>query len=154
MMTLRRLWRPRNALALASASARRTPSADNTTQVISTLGCSSTRRSTVAPQPISMSSECAPRNSTRRSWSNETPNMIRDSSTRAPDFPRRRALGEHLVEVGALLEGVHAGPEAVIRIGVQLALLDEPAERLLHQFFAVLHVIEDAVLEDEEATVD
>src|SRR5215510_5618696 len=142
MMTLRRLCRPRNALALASASARRTPSADSTTQVISMFGCSSTSRSTVAPQPISMSSECAPRNSTRRSWSNETPNMMRAGrSARPPDFPRGRALGEHLVEVGAFLEGVHTRPEAVVRIGVQLALFDEPAERLLDQLLAVLHVI-------------
>src|SRR5437762_2611679 len=124
-MTLRRLCLPRNARALASASARRTPSADSTTQLISMFGWSATSLSTVAPQPISMSSECAPRNSTRCSLSNETPNMLAGrASARTPDFPGCGALGEHLIEVRALLERIHAGPEAVVREGVQLAFLD------------------------------
>jgi len=55
-----------------------------------------------------------------------------------PQLPRRIATRVNLVEMLLLLEGVHARPEAVVGIGEQLALLDEPTEWLLDQFLAFL----------------
>ena len=56
----------RNRPELASASRRLIPSELKTTQQISRSGCSSINRRMVPPHPISMSSECAPRQRTRR----------------------------------------------------------------------------------------
>src|SRR6188508_1745949 len=56
--------RPRNARALDRASASRSGSPLKTTQRTSSAGFDSRKRRIVPPQPISMSSECAPRHST------------------------------------------------------------------------------------------
>src|SRR5262245_21871630 len=111
--------------------------------------------STVPPQPISRSSQCAPRHRTRSmgrsNWSNRTLSM---RAPGPPDLPRRIAPGLHVVEPLLILEGIHAGPEAGVPVGQQLLLPNEVAKRLLDEFLAGLYRIENGPLEDEEAPVD
>ena len=52
------------------------------------------------------------------------------------------------------LESIHAGPEARMPVGRQLAGLDQFAERFENQFFARSDVIENFLLEDEKSAVD
>src|ERR1700680_48368 len=56
----------RKRLALLSASFFRSRLELKTTQETSRSGCSSSQRRTVPPQPISISSECAPRHNILR----------------------------------------------------------------------------------------
>ena len=53
-----------------------------------------------------------------------------------------------------VLERVHRRPEPVVRECCQLALLDQPLERLLDEVLAFFDVVEELTAEDEEAGVD
>jgi hypothetical protein len=48
-----------------------------------------------------------------------------------------------ILEVLFVLECIHAGPEAVMQVGDQLALLNQPMERLVHQILTLLDVVKD-----------
>src|SRR5262245_5233880 len=71
----------------------------------------------------------------------------------APDSPWSIATGKNIFEFLAFLEGIHAGPETVMAIGHKLAFGNEAAKRIFDQFFAVAHVIENLLSENEEAAV-
>src|SRR5262249_43714921 len=113
---------------------------------------------TVPAQPISRSSQCAPRQSTcRRREASPTKDTLRNPDSRValpPDLPGHVAAGVHVVERLLVLEGVQTRPEALVPVGDQLLLADQALERLLHEFFAVLEKVEDLALEDEEPAVD
>src|SRR5687768_14991572 len=121
-----------------------------------------------------MSSLCAPRQST---WSAEPVPFDSSSSSMMlhrdgrqavllhrkcfslwpvslPDFPRGFAPIVQLVELLPVFERVHAGPVAVVWIGEQLFLGDQPLERLLDELLARLQVREDVMAKDKEAAVD
>src|SRR5206468_1857208 len=68
--------------------------------------------------------------------------------------PRGGALAPQLLEILPVLERVHVAPESVERKREQLALGHQPIERLEHEVLAVAHVVEDVLLEREEAAVD
>src|SRR5262249_53417967 len=53
-----------------------------------------------------------------------------------------------------VLEGVHAGPEAVVPVRDELPAFEEAPERLIQQLLAVLDVVEDALSESKVAAVD
>src|SRR5262249_53265556 len=143
------------------------PAAENTTQSTWTRR-RATSSSRSPPQPISMSSAWAPRQSTRSgervAGSDSAASAL---GARAgvglertamllfvPDFPGGAAPGVDLLELLAILEGAHRHPEAVVLVGHEPALGDEPLERLAHQLLAVAEVVEDLGPEDEEAAVD
>src|SRR5262245_17436627 len=71
-----------------------------------------------------------------------------------PHLPGGVAPGVQVLELLLVLERVHAAPVALVLVTDQLLLVDEPAERLFHQFLPVPHVSEDLGPEDEEAPVD
>ena len=73
---------------------------------------------------------------------------------RRPHLPRRPAAGRQRLQVVLVLQGVHRRPEALVRIGDQLAALDQALERLFDELFAVVDVVEDLAAEDEEPAVD
>ena len=51
---------------------------------------------------------------------------------------------DHVLEQLLVPERVHGAEEAVVAIGDELALLDQPLERLDHQLLALVDVVEDA----------
>src|SRR5512133_2456092 len=59
-----------------------------------------------------------------------------------PHRPRRSASAKEVFKVLLFLESIHAGPIAVMRVGHQPASVDQPPERFLYQFLAVVHVTE------------
>ena len=73
---------------------------------------------------------------------------------RSAEPPGHAALLDHVLEDFLVLQGVHRAPEALMLEGKQLIRLDQPAERRLDQFLAILEVVEDLGAEDEEAAID
>src|ERR1700719_2989029 len=74
----------RYSFALPSASADLAPGALKTTQQTSKSGICSTKLSIVPPAPISISSECAPRQRTRRANPSETFSITTKKSVLLP----------------------------------------------------------------------
>src|SRR5581483_2458312 len=168
----------RKAAALCSASRRRRSSELKTTQWISTsrprVSC---RR--VPPQPISISSQCAPRQSTRSGRPAARSRFklrmalgfaaqaaADDARTRLgispadqfrsviPNLPGRMALRVHIVQRLFVLECVHRRPEAVVFVRQELLLFDQSLERLVEQLLAILYVVEYFSTENEVTSVD
>src|SRR5215510_858409 len=122
------------------------------------------------PHPISMSSQCAPRQSTlnvvfldlKRSsgWimrpvlGEEACGCPRPHGILAPDRPGRLASPMDLLELVTVLERVHRHPEPVIFVRREPIHFDQTPERLDDKLFTVAHVVEDLSLEGEEAPVD
>src|SRR5579883_20645 len=117
----------------------------------------------VAPAPISMSSECAPMQST----DNASPGraipicfielascLLRRQPGSLGKAPGHRPPLDQILEALLVLERVHRPPEAFMPDRHELVGLDQPAERRLHQLVAVGHVVEDLLSEDEEAAID
>jgi hypothetical protein len=71
-----------------------------------------------------------------------------------PDLPRSFALVMQFFQLLKLLYRVHTSPKTVVRVANQLLLCDEALERLMNQFFAFVHVVEDLLAEYKEATVN
>src|SRR5262249_46191403 len=71
-----------------------------------------------------------------------------------PNLPRRIAARVQVVEQLLVAEGVHALPETGGSVRDELSIGDQPLERLLHQLFSFLQIIENGALEGEEASVD
>src|SRR6185436_14286336 len=140
LMMIRALGVPaRSVSAARSASASRVGSEVKTTQVNAGGVGLPASVSTVPPQPISRSSQWAPRHKTCLTGGSNRSNRTLSMRRRVPpDPPRGLAAGFHVVELLLVLEGVHAGPEARVSIGQQLLLLDQASERLLHELFAGL----------------
>src|SRR5262245_24080774 len=67
--------------------------------------------------------------------------------------PRHLPSLHHVLENLPVLQRVHGAEETRVPVGDELAVLDQPVEGLIHQLFAFLDVVEDAVAEDEEAGV-
>src|SRR5262245_28872226 len=168
-MRVRREIPGRNAAAPARASGARTGSELRTTHLKSASGLSAASLSIVPPQPISMSSQCAPRQRTcsGKPWRapsakgsiSGTPAARRGSSLHdllglVPDLPRRMAPRIELLQPLTVLERVHRHPEAVVGIGDELAFPDEALEGLQHELLSVVDVLEDLLAEGEEAGVD
>src|SRR5690348_9311335 len=141
---------PRNASAPARASRSRSSSELNTTQSTWSLDFASSSLSTVPPQPISMSSQCAPRQRIRVTGSAEGDRRLNMSAVyetsstaldralelarlhvRLPDLPAAVARLEHLLQLLLILERVHRRPEALVLVRQQQALARESLERLL-----------------------
>src|SRR6267378_2665470 len=73
---------------------------------------------------------------------------------RLPHLPRDLTARVEVLEKLLVLERVQARPEAVIGIREQLARGGEAFERLLDQFLARPHPVEDLLAKNEEAAVD
>ena len=54
----------------------------------------------------------------------------------------------------AVAQRVHGAPEALMLEGHELIGVDQPLERLQHQFLARLHIVEDLRAQDEIAAID
>src|SRR5215471_12257541 len=158
-----RCARARKDCALLSASAFLGPLAASTTHCTSAPGFSSSSLRTVPPQPISMSSLCAPRQRIRRR--SRRPERARLSIVRLacgiraagagtfPHHPRSVALVEQVGQFLMFLEGVHA-PELIGPVAHELLFGYEPLEGLHDQLFARLDVVENLLPEREESGVD
>src|SRR4051812_37943398 len=79
---------------------------------------------------------------------------LSDSASVLPKLPRCRAAGRQLLQMLAILKGIHARPEAVILVADQLSLCHQSLEGFNHQLFAFAHVVENLLLENEESTID
>src|ERR1041385_4343621 len=66
-----------------------------------------------------------------------------------PDLPRRVPARLEVLERLLVLEGVHALPEALVRIGGEPSPRDEALERLLHELLALAQHVEDPGREGE-----
>src|SRR4051794_8112746 len=160
---LRRAPSPSSPATLRRASPDRSSSPDSTTHVTSRPGRAAASSRSSPPAPISMSSAWAPTASTL-SGASPSPGSVRPriggpcgpSSGRglAPDRPGWRSPVVERLEILLVLQRVHRGPEALIRVGDQLLVGDESLERLLDELLAGLDVVEDRPAEDEEAAVD
>ena len=60
----------------------------------------------------------------------------------------------HVVQRLFILERVHTGPKAVVFVGHQLAVLNEPLKRPFHQLRLVVQIVEYFLLENVVAAVD
>src|SRR5262249_36278351 len=117
-----------SASALLRTSWARAEVALATTQVRSTRRYSFSQRSKAPPQPISMSSPCAPRQRTLSRWRSGvsgSPSMV----SAIPDHPRALPFGRQAIEVDLVLEGVHGLPVSAVPIDGELALGDQALER-------------------------
>src|SRR3954463_1306760 len=135
------------------ASSARSPSAENTTHTTRARRPSSARRISVPPQPISRSSACAPRARTV-SGGPPKPSVRIVGASALPASPGRAACGIQALERLHVLERVHRRPEARVPVGQELAVRDQPLERLLDQLVAWLQVVEDLPAQDEVPAVD
>src|SRR4029077_12278735 len=70
-----------------------------------------------------------------------------------PHLPRRVALGVEIVEMLLVLEGVHAGPEAVVLVSHQLLFGDQATEGFVNELLAFLQIFKNVLLESEESAV-
>ena len=111
--------------------------------------------SSVAPAPISMSSECAPRQSSDRrspglaSW--QRPHHAALAAARRLHAPRHLAALHHVFEDLTVAQRVHRAPEPFVLVGHEVAALDQAVERLEHEFLAFLDEVEDLLAEDEDS---
>src|ERR1700690_2019521 len=134
----------------------------------------------VPPHPISMSSQCAPRQSTLRSGCRLPPrttlsmavaqryprNLARGRFSRRrrrvlgsrdrlfPYFPRRIAALKNIIELLLVLKRVHRREIPIVLISRQLLLFDQPLERLRDQFLSGSHVLENVLLENKKPAID
>src|SRR5437762_3153929 len=74
-------------------------------------------------------------------------------SRRLPHFPGSLAATVHVVQHLLIFEGIHAAPEPVVAVGKKLLLLDQSLKRLLNQFFATVHEIENLLSQYEESSI-
>src|SRR4029077_12773330 len=112
-----------------------------------------------------MSSQCAPRHSTRSARpllrlvrSREIMSVSSIVSLRLlgvalPDHPRAITLSLHAIERNLVLERFHRVPEAAITIRCQQAFFDEPCEWLDDELLAFSNVVEDLGAQREETAV-
>src|ERR1044071_754947 len=146
----------RNAAALFNASFFRWSFELNTTQCTSIRGRAATNLRIVPPQPISISSQCAPTHNKRRqplscNFSSSTTLVSyyclhRDHGSSGfayslsagqrfrrtiPDLPWSSPAAVNIVEHLLIFEGVHSGPEAIILVSKQLSVLKHSLERLV-----------------------
>src|ERR1700751_831748 len=68
--------------------------------------------------------------------------------------PRHGALLDQVLEYLLVLERIHGAPEAFMTEGHQLVCFNQSLERRFDEFFAVAHVVEDLLAEDEETAID
>ena len=153
-------------LALDSASAARTLSPLRTTHQISSTEPPSISFSSVPPQPISMSSGCAPKTSTFAGGVSAAPissGIIRRGRRLrrvvldrpgVPELPRGVAVLVQPLEPLLVLERVHRRPEAMVLLREHLALRHQTMERLLDHVLAGPDLVEQLRPHDEVAAVD
>src|ERR1700690_1114773 len=129
----------------------------------------------VPPHPISMSSQCAPRQSTLRSGCRLPPrttlsmavaqryprNLARGRFSRRrrrvlgsrdrllPYFPRRIAALKNIIELLFILKCIHRREIPVVFISRQLLLLNQALKWLRDQLFSGSHIFENVLLENE-----
>src|SRR5579862_1405283 len=97
-----------------------------------------------------MSSQWAPRHRTLSFSPRAALSSGRDRISRlpvsgmsAPHHPGTLSPGFHTVESDLVLEGIHCLPESAPLISDELALGDQPAERLLDQLLPLVDVPKD-----------
>src|SRR4051794_11591205 len=102
------------------------------------LGYCSISFNSVPPHPISISSQCAPKQSTRRAVSRckSKFSLSIHHLQRFPGLPGCVTAGTHLVDLLAILESIHTHPETLILIRGQLSFVNQAAERCFDKFFA------------------
>src|SRR5690348_4483122 len=153
----------RKDFAESWASSQREPTALSTAQCTSSRMPFSIHPRIVAPAPISMSSECAPMQSTDNfSPGRAIPTcfidfascLLRRQAGSVGKAPRHGAPLDQILQALLVLERVHRPPEALVPDGHELVGLDQPAERRLDQLVALGHVVEDLLPEDEEPAID
>src|ERR1700681_210681 len=149
--------RRKKRLALVLSSRARTGVEPSTTQVTCAARSRSSTLSNVPPQPMSMSSQCAPMHricSRLRSVSFLSPSTRMSRLLSMPDHPGTGTAGIHSIQRDLVLERVHALPEALPAVGHQFAFADQARKRLLDQFVAFLHVVENCRAQYKEAAID
>src|SRR5262245_43867934 len=118
----------------------------------------SIRLRSVAPAPISMSSECAPRQSTDSRSPGAASCRAFMASRRGAELrahaPGHVAAIRHFLQQLPVSEGVHRTPETLIFIGHEMAACDQTFEGLMHQFLALPNEVEDLVAENKKPSVD
>src|SRR5208283_5563666 len=70
-----------------------------------------------------------------------------------PHLPGCLTPSVQVVKLLPVLECVHTVPVSLVLEGDQLFFLDQPLERLFHELFSSLHVLENVAPKDEEASV-
>src|ERR1700693_2941874 len=149
--------RRKNRRALALSSRARAGVEPITTQTTWSPGLRCSTLSIVPPQPISMSSQCAPMHRIRkclRSMSFLSPSARISRQLFLPDHPWTGTPSVHSIQGDLVLEGVHALPEALPAVGHQLAFVDQAREGLLDQLIAFPHVVKNCRAQHKVATVD
>src|ERR1700733_3156647 len=71
-----------------------------------------------------------------------------------PDLPRCVAFRPKILQLLPLFESIHAGPEAMVGNGDQLAGGNQSLKGLVHQVLPGLHKIEDSFRKNEVPAVD
>src|SRR5688500_7266262 len=81
--------------------------------------------------------------------------LTSDSELIRPNLPGRMAGVPHLLEHVLFLEGVHARPETIVAIAVQLVVACEPFDRFpLEDRLIAIDVVEGPGIQHEESAVD
>src|ERR1017187_5346501 len=80
--------------------------------------------------------------------------MVLISAICLPNFPGRRATRIQALQMLPVLEGVHAGPKAIVGITNQLLFRQQAMEWLDDQLFFIAHVLENLFLEDKKPAID
>src|SRR6266511_151839 len=80
--------------------------------------------------------------------------VLLDAVRRFPQRPRRPSALHERFEIVLVLERVERRPEAVVRIGDELAPLDQATEGLFDQILVLTQEVEDLATEYEVAAVD
>ena len=123
------------------------------------MPCSIQLRS-VAPAPISMSSEWAPKAEHRQPIASgrrsEVPSRVHRGGDlwSAARLPWHVAAFDHFLEHLPVSERVHGSPESFILVCHELAALDEALEGLIDQLLSFADVVEYLVAENEVPAVD
>src|SRR4029077_6613113 len=101
--------------------------------------CSSTARSFVilCHRSRSRCRRCAPPGKAPAARDSDCTQSLLDFVLMIPHCPRRTTSAEDVLKVLLFLEGVHAGPIAVMRVGHQLAFVNEALKRLFNQLFPI-----------------
>ncbi len=70
-----------------------------------------------------------------------------------PHFPRCVTLIQ-FIKMLLVFKRVHAGPKAIVWVANQLFFCDQPVKRTIYQILFLADVVEDRLLENEEAAIN
>src|SRR4051812_44272988 len=118
----------------------------------------SIRLSSVAPAPISMSSECAPRQRIDRrspeAASRRGLMLLLCPRVFSLRPPHRFSLVHHFFKYLFISHGIHRPPEPLVFVGDEFACLDEAIKGFQDQFLAFVDVVKNLIAKDEVSAID